>query len=87
MTETEKYDIPGETYLIKKPNGQYRFHTEHGSWTNSLRKVWQKMHFEFGIKNSDVRLALQEMGLHGHPVASFGIYGGFILTLEKFTVK
>lgn len=88
MTRLEHNDMPGEMYLVKdKKTDTFQLHTRKGAWQGPLRKIWAKMHFEFGIKNSEIRFALSEMEWKDHLAAHFGIFGGFIYTQAKFPVK
>jgi hypothetical protein len=62
----------------------FQFHAgKHGAWEGQLREIWQKMHWDFGIENKEIRMALSEMEKHKHFVADFGIFATFICTFEK----
>ncbi len=59
----------------------YQIHSDNdGAFEGPLRLIWQKMHWEFEIANSEIRYALEEMANKGHNVANFGIFGTFIFT-------
>ena len=79
--QTDGFHLPGAAKLKKISKNSWELHTsKHGAWRGSLRDVWQKMVFQIGIQNSEVRFALQEMDFNDHNVAHFGIMGSFIFS-------
>lgn len=74
---------PGAGFRLRyvPETDMYQIHSgEHGAFEGPLRSIWQKMHWDFEIANSEVRYALEEMANKGHNVANFGIFGTFIFT-------
>ena len=61
MKTVDNYEVPGQMKMIRKNKDLWQLHTRKGAWKGSLRQVWQKMHFEFEIANSEIRYATQEM--------------------------
>lgn len=84
LTNFNKKATIGFRLRYVEESDSWQFHAaEHGAWEGSLREIWQKMNWDFQIKNSEVRLALSEMDKNNHTVSDFGIWGSFICTFEK----
>jgi hypothetical protein len=84
LTEFNNRDSCGFRLRYVPERDIWQFHAgKHGAWESQLREIWQKMHWDFEIANSEVRMALSEMDKNRHFVADFGIFATFICTFEK----
>lgn len=83
MKNTQISGNNGSGYRLRKisKTGLYQIHSgNHGAFEGDLLSIWQKMVWEFEMSNSDIRIAIEEMGKLDHNVANFGIHGGFLFT-------